>query len=108
MRLSGKTRDKFDKKDSVVFITTYSMVGRSRETTNPILEQTQQIEWGVCIADEVHKLPAETFQNVLKRYQFHVKVGLTATPYREDKKIDNLFYMIGPKLFEENWQDLVS
>ena len=45
---------------------------------------------------------------MLKRYKFHVKLGLTATPYREDNKIDNLFYMIGPKLFEENWLDLVN
>jgi DNA excision repair protein ERCC-3 len=108
VRLSGKTKDRYDKKDPVIFLTTYAMVGKSRDTTNPILEATQSVEWGVCIADEVHKLPAETFQKVLHRYQFHVKIGLTATPYREDKKIDNLFYMIGPKLFEENWQDLVT
>ncbi len=35
-------------------------------------------------------------------------MGLTATPYREDKKINRLFYMIGPKLYEENWFDLVN
>jgi DNA excision repair protein ERCC-3 len=56
----------------------------------------------------VHKLPAETFQQVLRKYKFYLKIGLTATPYREDNKIDNLFYMVGPKLYEENWLDLVN
>lgn len=40
------------------------------------------MSWGVCIADEVHKLPAETFQIVLQKYKFYLKIGLTATPYR--------------------------
>ena len=35
------------------------------------------------------------------------KIGLTATLIREDDKIKSLFYMIGPKLYEENWLDLV-
>lgn len=65
-------------------------------------------KWGVCIVDEVHRLPAQVFQNVLKQYKFNFILGLTATPYREDLKINNLFYMIGPKLYEENWLDLVN
>lgn len=94
--------------EAAVFITTYSMVGMKRAVENEYLEISQKVAWGVCIADEVHKLPADTFQRVLKKYKFHLKIGLTATPYREDNKIDNLFYMIGPKLFEENWLDLVN
>lgn len=27
---------------------------------------------------------------------------------REDSKIDNLNYLIGPKLYEANWSDLAS
>jgi DNA excision repair protein ERCC-3 len=84
------------------------MVGMKRVIENKYLLESQQIPWGVCIADEVHKLPAETFQQVLKRYKFYLKIGLTATPYREDQKINNLFFMIGPKLYEENWLDLVE
>lgn len=45
---------------------------------------------------------------MLKNYKFHFKLGLTATPFWEDQKIHNLFYMIGPKLYEENWLDLVN
>jgi DNA excision repair protein ERCC-3 len=45
---------------------------------------------------------------VLRHFKFSFKLGLTATPYREDDKINNLFFMIGPKLYEENWLDLVN
>ncbi len=91
-------------------ITTYSMVTRNRETEKAasLITRIQQLCWGACIADEVHKLPAETFQNVLRSFKFCVKLGFTATPYREDGKIDKLYFMIGPKLYEENWLDLVN
>lgn len=32
----------------------------------------------------------------------------TATLVREDDKITDLNYMIGPKLYEANWMDLAS
>ena len=35
-------------------------------------------------------------------------MGLTATLLREDQKLDNLYYMIGPKLYEENLIDLMA
>ena len=38
----------------------------------------------------------------------YCKIGLTATLIREDNKIEDLNYMIGPKLYEENWLDLVK
>ncbi|KRW98627.1 P-loop containing nucleoside triphosphate hydrolase [Pseudocohnilembus persalinus] len=111
VRLTGKIQDKWDNLDKpIILITTYYMLVKKREkNNNPIIEKMKQIqEWNVCIIDEVHKLPAQTFQNVLRQFKFHFKLGLTATPYREDDKINNLFYMIGPKLYEENWQDLVQ
>ena len=33
-------------------------------------------------------------------------MGLTATLLREDTKIDDLNFLIGPKLYEANWLDL--
>ena len=45
---------------------------------------------------------------VLLQIKSHFKLGLTATLIREDKRIKNLYYMIGPKLYEENWLDLVN
>jgi DNA excision repair protein ERCC-3 len=36
------------------------------------------------------------------------KLGLTATLVREDEKIGDLSYLIGPKLHEANWTDLAQ
>ena len=36
----------------------------------------------------------------------HTKLGLTATLVREDDKIADLNFLIGPKLYEANWLEL--
>ena len=36
----------------------------------------------------------------------HCKLGLTATLVREDERISDLNFLIGPKLYEANWLDL--
>lgn len=36
----------------------------------------------------------------------HCKLGLTATLVREDDRINDLNFLIGPKLYEANWLDL--
>ena len=38
--------------------------------------------------------------------QAHAKLGLTATLVREDDKIQDLNFLIGPKLYEANWMEL--
>ena len=38
--------------------------------------------------------------------QAHCKLGLTATLVREDDKIQDLNFLIGPKLYEANWMEL--
>lgn len=38
----------------------------------------------------------------------HTKLGLTATLVREDDKIQDLNFLIGPKLYEANWMDLAN
>lgn len=53
-------------------------------------------------------VPANKFQRVLLTMKAHFKIGLTATLIREDMKISDLNYMIGPTLYEENWLDLVN
>jgi DNA excision repair protein ERCC-3 len=42
------------------------------------------------------------------RAQCHTKLGLTATLVREDGKIGEISYLIGPKLYEANWMDLTK
>ena len=48
------------------------------------------------------------FRNVMTVAKSHCKLGLTATLIREDNKIEDLNYLIGPKFYEENWIDLVN
>ena len=38
--------------------------------------------------------------------QAHCKLGLTATLVREDDRIQDLNFLIGPKLYEANWMEL--
>lgn len=72
------------------------------------LSAMKKMEWGLCVIDEVHKLPAQKYRSAFLEFKFHIKIGLTATPYREDNKIEDLFYIIGPKLHEENLLDLIN
>ncbi len=55
---------------------------------------------------EVQFIPAKMFRRVLMVVQSHCKLGLTATLLREDDKIDDLNFLIGPKLYEANWLEL--
>lgn len=63
-------------------------------------------EWGLMLLDEVHTIPAKMFRRVLSTVQSHTKLGLTATLVREDDKIADLNFLIGPKLYEANWLEL--
>lgn len=66
----------------------------------------QEQEWGIMVLDEVHTIPAKMFRRVLTQVQAHTKLGLTATLVREDDKIADLNFLIGPKLYEANWLEL--
>ena len=66
----------------------------------------QEQEWGIMVLDEVHTIPAKMFRRVLTQGQSHTKLGLTATLVREDDKIADLNFLIGPKLYEANWLEL--
>lgn len=43
---------------------------------------------------------------VISIVKAHCKLGLTATLVREDERIPDLNFLIGPKLYEANWLDL--
>lgn len=47
-------------------------------------------DWGLLLADECHKLPAKTYKELMQ-YKYKVKVGLTATPYRQDHSVVDYF-----------------
>ena len=78
---------------------------RSRDSAK-IMEEISKREWGLLILDEVHVVPAHMFRKVLTVIHAHCKLGLTATLVREDERIGDLNFLIGPKLYEANWMDL--
>jgi len=70
------------------------------------MSKISNAEWGLLILDEVQVVPANIFKSVIDICKSHCKLGLTATLVREDEKIKNLNFLIGPKLYEANWLDL--
>ena len=68
----------------------------------------QKHDWGLVLLDEVQQVAANSFSKITEKVKAHCKLGLTATLVREDNKISNLHYLIGPKLYEANWIDLVN
>eukprot|EP00795_Rhopilema_esculentum_P014874 gene14874-6006_t len=104
------TSDAKDKPvDCHVAVTTYSMVAhtmRRSYESEQIMEFLRSTEWGLMLLDEVHTIPAKQFRRVLTIVNAHTKLGLTATLVREDDKIQDLNFLIGPKLYEANWMEL--
>ncbi|KAH7079540.1 TFIIH basal transcription factor complex helicase XPB subunit [Paraphoma chrysanthemicola] len=92
-----------------IIISTYSMISNARKRSydaEKVMKFIREREWGLLIADEVHVVPANIFKKVTYEIASHAKLGLTATLLREDDKIDDLNFLIGPKLYEANWQEL--
>lgn len=92
-----------------IIVTTYSMVTQSRARSYDAEKMMKFLtgrEWGLMLLDEVHVVPANIFRKVTSSIKTHSKLGLTATLLREDDKISDLNFLIGPKLFEANWMEL--
>ncbi|KAK6631181.1 hypothetical protein RUM43_014277 [Polyplax serrata] len=92
-----------------ILITTYSMITHTQKRSweaSETMKWLQDQEWGIMVLDEVHTIPAKMFRRVLTIVQSHCKLGLTATLLREDDKIADLNFLIGPKLYEANWLEL--
>ncbi|VDN60863.1 unnamed protein product [Dracunculus medinensis] len=93
----------------IVCISTYSMVaytGKRTYVAEEAMKFIENREWGLVILDEVHTIPAKMFRRVLTIVRAHCKLGLTATLVREDDKITDLNFLIGPKIYEANWMEL--
>lgn len=107
IRFTSDNKELFE--DPAIIISTYNMIAFSRERaqeSKKIMDLLERIEWGLVILDEVHVVPAQMFRKVLTVTKSHCKLGLTATLVREDDLIDDLRFLIGPKLYEANWMDL--
>lgn len=95
--------------DAGLVVSTFSMVANTRNRSHDsqkVMDFLRSREWGFIILDEVHVVPAAMFRRVVTTIAAHAKLGLTATLVREDDKISDLNFLIGPKLYEANWMDL--
>lgn len=92
-----------------VTVTTYqSMIGtRNKETGETVFELFDDKPWGFIIYDEVHMLPAPSFQ-LAARLQSIYRLGLTATLVREDGRQGEVFTLVGPKRYDTPWINLAD
>jgi len=107
---TAENKDKFQGNTGVI-VTTYSMVaqkGKRSHASGKMMDFLTQREWGLMILDEVHVAPADMFRKVVSVIKTHSKLGLTATLLREDDKITDLNFLVGPKLYEANWMRLAD
>lgn len=107
---TSENKERF-KGDAGLVVSTYSMVANTRNRSHDsqkMMDFLTSREWGFIILDEVHVVPAAMFRRVVTTIAAHAKLGLTATLVREDDKIEDLNFLIGPKLYEANWMDLAQ
>mmetsp|Transcript_32345 Transcript_32345/g.53520 ORF Transcript_32345/g.53520 Transcript_32345/m.53520 type:complete len:764 (-) Transcript_32345:111-2402(-) len=96
-------------KEACIIVSTFSMLsfsGKRSAEAKQIMTDIEAREWGLLLMDEVHVVPANTFLTCTTRTKSRCKLGLTATLVREDDRINDLNFLIGPKLYEANWLDL--
>jgi len=108
-RFTSDKKEWFSAGSAGILITTYSMLsysGRRSSDSKKLMGQIEATEWGMLIMDEVHVVPAQVFRKTVSAVPHLCKLGLTATLVREDDKIVDLNFLIGPKLYEADWQDL--
>nr|ANM86246.1 DNA repair helicase XPB1 [Stygiella incarcerata] len=106
---TNESKFPLDEERGQVLITTYQMFshgGRRSIEGEQLMHDIKKRDWGLLILDEVHVAPANTFSKAIGSIPVRCKLGLTATLVREDEKISDLSFMIGPKLYEANWMDL--
>ena len=69
-------------------------------------EKISRREWAITIFDECHRLPAATFSR-LATIKTKYRIGLSASPYREDNKTSYIFALTGYPIGMD-WRSLVT
>ncbi|MEM2005564.1 MAG: DEAD/DEAH box helicase [Zestosphaera sp.] len=64
--------------------------------------------FNMLIIDEVHHLPAEKFKHIAVTSPAKYRLGLSATPYREDGKHVELFPLMGGVVYYKTAQELAE
>ncbi len=92
---------------ALITVATYQITSHRRSNTAEFthLELFSGHDWGLIIYDEVHMLPAPVFRFTAE-IQARRRLGLTATLVREDGREDEVFTLIGPRIYDMPWRDL--
>ncbi|QAY65499.1 DNA repair helicase XPB [Paenibacillus protaetiae] len=92
-----------------ITIATYQIMTHrpSAESGYPHMRLFSERDWGLIVYDEVHLLPAPVFR-MTAEIQATRRLGLTATLVREDGCEEDVFSLIGPKLYELVWKNAES
>ena len=91
-----------------ITVTTYQQLtarGTRDRSAMPHLDLLGGHEWGLIIFDEAHLLPADVFR-LAADLASRRRLGLTATPVREDGREVELAALIGPVLYDVPWATL--
>jgi len=75
-----------------ITIATYHTAGMDRHR-----ELFDERQWGLIVYDEVHHIPASIYRQSANLQAKH-RLGLSATPVREDDKQKEIFTLIGPPI----------
>ncbi len=96
-----------EKQIGPITIATYQVMSHRRSATDDFthLDLFSDHDWGLIVYDEVHLLPAPVFRFTAE-IQARRRLGLTATLVREDGREDEVFTLIGPRIYELPWRDL--
>lgn len=86
----GRIGGNYDELKGITVITYDSAYSRSEELGN---------RFGLLVFDEVHHLPSEGYMNIAQLFAAPYRLGLTATPGREDGR-DSLYpQLVGPIVY---------
>ncbi|MBD2871471.1 DNA repair helicase XPB [Paenibacillus arenilitoris] len=88
-----------------VTIATYHILTHRSSKDAPFshMKLFSERDWGLIIYDEVHLLPAPVFR-MTADIQATRRLGLTATLVREDGCAEDVYSLIGPKLYDMQWK----
>ncbi|MEZ0290222.1 MAG: DEAD/DEAH box helicase [Sulfolobales archaeon] len=85
---------------SPITITTYQTAFRHVEKLSPYFP--------LLIVDECHHLPADKFRKIALHMFSPYRLGLSATPYREDGRHEELFPLLGGVVYSKSAKELAE
>lgn len=103
---AGRVDGDHDDHDKPVVV---AMIASLRNKLKDPFEDTDWLSnFGTCVLDEAHHAPARTFMMVLNAIPARYRLGLTATPDREDGLERLMNWSFGPRLLERNTEEMIK